>query len=109
MVATGSAPGWLELAWFADVLVSLLLLVVHESLATARCGRTIGKSVLGIRPLEIDGGPFGPGRAMGRAGLHALSGFFGILALLDFPWCLWDDNRKCVHEKIVGTIVIPDR
>jgi uncharacterized RDD family membrane protein YckC len=28
--------------------------------------------------------------------------------MLDPLWCVWDNNRQCLHDKAVGTIVVND-
>jgi len=103
-------PGivWIYLAVLACVLTTGLVMVVYEGVATAVYGRTLGKAWLHIRPIRTDGSPLGWGRSFGRIGIYWLSGFFGWLGLLDPLWCLWDANQQCLHDKVVGTLVIND-
>jgi len=103
-------PGilWIELTVFGAAFVTGLVAVVYEAVATARYGRTLGKMWLQIRPLRIDGGPLGSGRAFGRAGLYWLSSVLGWVGILNPLWCLWDADRQCLHDKIVRTIVVND-
>lgn len=103
-----SAFLWIYGAVFGVIVVSGLIQVAYETVATARYGRTLGKKWLHIRPVRTDGGPLGWGRALGRTTLYWFSNFLSWLGLLDPLWCLWDDNRQCVHDKIVGTIVVND-
>jgi uncharacterized RDD family membrane protein YckC len=37
-----------------------------------------------------------------------LSGYTGVIGLVDPLWCLWDNDRQCVHDKAVNTIVVND-
>jgi hypothetical protein len=48
------------------------------------------------------------GQAFGRAALPAAAALFGWVGLLDDLWCLWDEDRQCLHDKIVKTMVIND-
>jgi len=103
-------PGfvWIYLAVIGAVVVTGVVTVVYEAVATAHYGRTLGKMWLHVRPLRIDGGPLGGGRAVGRAALYWLSSALGWLGILNPLWCLWDANRQCLHDKIVDTIVVND-
>ncbi len=103
-------PGivWIYLTVFAALAATGLLAVLYETVATARYGRTLGKMWVHIRPLQIDGRPLGTGRALGRATLYWLSTVLGWIGILDPLWCLWDADRQCVHDKVVGTIVVDD-
>jgi uncharacterized RDD family membrane protein YckC len=35
-----------------------------------------------------------------------LAGFLGWIGLLDPLWCLWDDKRQCLHDKVADSIVV---
>jgi uncharacterized RDD family membrane protein YckC len=109
-LATTATPGfvWIELAVLGALVVSGAVVVAYETVATARYGRTLGKAWLHIRPRRADGAPVGWGRAFGRAALYWVSGIFTWLGLLDPLWCLWDENRQCLHDKAAGTVVVND-
>ncbi|HVC71446.1 MAG TPA: RDD family protein [Acidimicrobiales bacterium] len=108
--APAPTPGfvWIYLAVFACVLMTGVVMVVYETVATARFGRTLGKAWLHIRPIRTDGSRLGWGRSFGRVSLYWLSGFLSWLGLLDPLWCLWDGNQQCLHDKAAGTLVIND-
>jgi len=103
-------PGivWIYLAVLGAGAATGLVAVAYETVATARYGRTLGKSWLRIRPVRTDGGPVGWGRAFGRVSIYWLSTLLGWLGALDPLWCLWDANRQCVHDKVADTIVVND-
>jgi uncharacterized RDD family membrane protein YckC len=103
-------PGifWVELTVFGTVLATGLVMVAYETVATARYGRTLGKAWLHIRPVRIDGSTLGWGRAFGRVVIYWLFGFVSWFGALDPLWCLWDDKRQCLHDKVAGSIVIND-
>ncbi|HZD05445.1 MAG TPA: RDD family protein, partial [Longimicrobiales bacterium] len=73
---------------------------------TLFAGQTVGKRLLGIRVLRLDGERINAWTSFERAG-----GYVAGLAtgLLGFAQVFWDPNRQCVHDKIVGTVVIDDR
>jgi uncharacterized RDD family membrane protein YckC len=108
--ATVPTPGfvWLYLAVAGGALVSGGLFVLYETVTTARFGRTLGKRWMKIRPLALDGRPLGWGRAFARAVAQWIAGFLGWLGFIDFLWCLWDADRQCLHDKMVGTLVVDD-
>ncbi|MDE3087144.1 MAG: RDD family protein [Acidobacteriota bacterium] len=108
--APATTPGfvWVELAVLGALLVSGVVMIAYEAVATARYGRTLGKAWLHIRPLRTDGAALGWGRSFGRASLQGVAGIFSWIGLLDPLWCLWDDNRQCLHDKVVGTMVVND-
>ncbi len=103
-------PGivWLYLAGFGGALVASIAFVVYEAVATARYGRTLGKAWLHIRPLRSDGHPLSWGRAWGRAAAYRGFSIVPYLGILNFLWCLWDENRQCLHDKAADTIVVQD-
>ncbi len=68
-------------------------------------GRTVGKLLTRMRVLRLDGQKFTWWAALERSG-----GYVAGLAtgLLGFVQIFWDRNRQCVHDKIVGTVVVMD-
>jgi uncharacterized RDD family membrane protein YckC len=103
-------PGfvWIELAVVGALFITGLVMVAYETIATATYGRTLGKAWLHIRPVRMDGERIRWGRSSGRAAAYWLAGWLSALGLLNVLWCLWDENRQCLHDKVVGTIVIND-
>ena len=69
-------PGmfWIYLAIFASVVATGLVLLLYETIATVRYGRTFGKAWLHIRPVRTDGKALGWGRSFGRIALFWGSG-----------------------------------
>jgi hypothetical protein len=68
-------------------------------------GQTLGKKLLGIRVLRLDGEPITWWVAFERAGGYA-AGF--ATGLLGFAQVFWDANRQAIHDRIVGTVVVLD-
>jgi len=66
-------------------------------------GRTVGKRLMGVRVLRLDGLPITWWVAFERAGGYA-AGF--ATGLLGFAQVYWDGNRQAIHDRIVGTVVV---
>ncbi len=66
-------------------------------------GQTLGKRLLGIRVVRLDGQPITWWVGFERAGGYA-AGF--ATGLLGFFQVYWDSNRQAIHDRIVGTVVI---
>lgn len=69
-------------------------------------GRTIGKRVLRLRVVRLDGQPLTWWSSFERAGGYAAGLATGLLG---FAQLLWDPNRQCVQDKIGSTVVIDTR
>lgn len=68
-----------------------------------RTGRSIGKSVLGIKLVkESTGDVAGAGLTFGRQVCHIVDSCF----LLGYLWPLWDDKRQTFADKICSTVVL---
>lgn len=108
--STSPMPGffWLYLVVFGSALATGLVMLVYETVAVGAYGRTLGMRWLALRPVRLDGTPLGWGRALSRALIFWVAGFIGWLGLLDPLWCLWDEHRQCLHDKVAGSIVIND-
>ena len=68
-------------------------------------GRTVGKKMMGLRVLRLDGEPLTWWSSFERAGGYVAGIATGTLG---FVQVFWDSNRQCVHDKIVGTVVVVD-
>jgi uncharacterized RDD family membrane protein YckC len=86
-----------------------------------RAGQTVGKRVVGLRVVRLDGGV--PDRSAYRRRFLAenaswlvlvvpvlgflVSSVSGIFQWLDSLWCLWDKPfQQCLHDKYAGTAVV---
>lgn len=68
-------------------------------------GQTVGKKLFGLRVLRLDGLPLNWWASFERAGGYVAGIATGTLG---FVQVFWDPNRQCVHDKIVGTVVVID-
>lgn len=66
-------------------------------------GFTVGKRIMGIRVVRLDGERFTWWTSFERAGGYVAGIATGLLG---FAQVYWDPNRQCVHDKIVGTAVV---
>lgn len=68
-------------------------------------GQTVGKRLMKIRVLRLDGEPITWWEAFDRAGGYAAGLATGFLG---FAQIFWDANRQCIHDRISGTVVVKD-
>jgi len=118
-MSSGSSAGFSDdpTSWIAGgALVALLLPVVTLLVQwglQATSGQTIGKRLLGLRLVRIDGGPAGWGRSAGRYLLFALTGGFtcGIGGLLFAVSILMDGTRlnRGWHDRASGLVLLDVR
>ena len=47
-------------------------------------------------------------QSFGRAGLYAVASCLSWLGLVDYLWCLWDEDSQCLHDKAAKTLVVRD-
>ncbi|MGW8969589.1 RDD family protein [Streptomyces platensis] len=96
--------------YYVTILVAVGLLFLYSPLLTARCGGTPGKLLCGLSVVRLaDGGPLSYGAALGRHLAHLGMWLVPVLSLLDPLNCLWDGLRQCLHDKVVGSLVIRRR
>lgn len=94
--------------WLKDSIKELGLsfgwAALYFTLATAVLnGQTLGKRIVSIRVLQLDGTPLSVWDSFGRYGGYAAglaTGFLGFLQVF------WDPNKQAIHDRISSTIVI---
>jgi uncharacterized RDD family membrane protein YckC len=69
---------------------------VETWLLTALLGRTVGKLLLGLRVVRLDGRPVGPLWALVRT----------ALLLVVIPALLWDRDYRGLHDRATHTVVV---
>lgn len=69
-------------------------------------GQTLGKAVMGVRVISVDGGRIMPRKALIRLGGYWLS---AIILFLGYLRVLVDERRRALHDKLAGTLVIYSR
>lgn len=74
-----------------------------------RNGQTLGKQAMGLRVVRENGQPVSLSNAVLREviGRQLLVAFtYGLYAVLDYLWPLWDRPRQCLHDKVAQTRVV---
>jgi uncharacterized RDD family membrane protein YckC len=88
-----------------NLISAAVALAYYAWLEGGPSGQTVGKRAMGIRVYDLRvGGPIGTGRAIGRYFARILS---AIPCFLGYFWMLWDKERQCWHDKLVGDVVVP--
>ena len=86
----------IALAAFHDQYLTIAVFAVEVYLLTALTGFTVGKRLLGVRVVRLDGKPVGLVWALVRT----------LLLLAVVPPLVFDSDLRGLHEKASGTVVI---
>ena len=70
---------------------------------TRRDGQTLGKMLLNLRVVKVDGSPISDQDAIIRYVGYIVN---SVALMLGWIWALFDDKRQGWHDKFVGTIVV---
>jgi uncharacterized RDD family membrane protein YckC len=109
---TGFVVGIYSL-FFLCFLLEITVFVVWEAVATRTWGRTPGKAILHIRAVKLAENQVRSERmskrtCWGRAAVYFGFSLVSVLGILDQIWCLWDEERQCLHDKVASTLVVND-
>lgn len=74
----------------------LLAFGIEDWLLTGLIGTTIGKRMLGMRVIRLDGKPVGPLWSLVRT----------VLLILVVPALLWDRDYRGLHDRAANTVVV---
>ncbi len=104
---TGNAPRFIQafcrVINFAWWVVAVAAAPVYFTFMFATSGQTIGKYVMGLRVVRVDGRPM----SVAKGFLRQLGYFISLIPLgLGFFWVVVDDRRQGFHDRLVGTVVI---
>ena len=92
-----------SVAAIALIVINISIVPLYFILFWGLSGQTLGKAVLGVRVVRLNGKRMGIGTAI----LRYIGYFISLLTLgLGFGWILVDDRRQGWHDKIAGTCVI---
>lgn len=86
--------------------LSLLVFATYHVIQIALWGQTLGKALMGIRVVALDGSVPGVGRALVRVFGYGCS---SLLAGWGFLMCALDPKRQALHDHLAETVVIPER
>lgn len=92
-----TAGGW----W--PLLVIFAYYVASETLT----GKTVGKRAVGLRVVDVSGGPIGLGQAFLRNALRIVDAFFFYLVAAISVWR--SSERQRIGDRVANTVVVLDR
>jgi uncharacterized RDD family membrane protein YckC len=105
---------WINLArtggWFYLGLLGALIVLAIDLILLARNGQTIGKKLLGVKVVRVDGSPVSLFRVFFLRyvcnTLLTLIPLFGSLYSLVDSLMIFSESRRTVHDRIADTVVI---
>jgi uncharacterized RDD family membrane protein YckC len=115
LIADVNAPGivLLILGGLAYVVMYIFYGAYFMNREGERNGQTLGKQWVGIRVVRDNGRPFDFGTGLLREFVVKQllfgwlgSAFFGLPALADVFWPLWEDENRALHDLIVKSHVV---
>ena len=92
----------------SGVIVGVLLVIAAFAYLEARFGRTLGKAIVGIRVLQLDGSPCTTLGSVVRNGFRVIDGFPGIY-LIALSSLAGSKRRQRLGDQAAGTSVFVDR
>ncbi len=86
--------------------VSLLVYIAYYVGLWVFAGQTLGKALMGLRVVSVDGD-----RVHIRQAFIRLAGYWlsALLFFLGYLISLVDDQRRCLHDRLAGTLVVYSR
>jgi len=100
---------WHSTAFWPTSLAILALIAINLYLLY-RFGQTLGKKLVGIRIVKTDGSRAGLARIIFVRDLPfwivALIPLIGALVSLADPLFIFGESRRCLHDRLAGTIVM---
>ena len=94
-----------ENAFMTIYLLLFFLASAYFVVLNGYSGRTIGKMLMGIRIISVDGATIGFWQSFVRWIGYYISGIF---LFIGFLWSIIDRNSQSWHDKLAGTFVIKD-
>ncbi len=88
----GMSWAWLSIGFF----------MLYQAYFSCEGRTSLGKSLLGLKVVGLDGEPLGAVAAMARSTLYLLSAMLN----LGFIWALFDSHKRTWHDLIVGSRVV---
>ena len=85
------------------VLLSMALSCLYQGYFLSQKGATLGKMLMGLKVVTVDGGPITVSRAIGRYFASMLS---SVILCIGYIMVAFDDQKRALHDHICGTRVI---
>ncbi|MBI5883231.1 MAG: RDD family protein [Elusimicrobia bacterium] len=76
--------------------------LVYQAFCSCEGRTSLGKKLLGLRVVGLDGEPLSLGSAILRATAYPVSSFMG----LGFLWSFFSPERQCWHDLVAGSVVV---
>jgi len=95
---------WIVFPLIGDTVGTVLVLAITALYFVwpySRGGQTLGKKVLGIRVVAIDGSPLN-----WRRGILRTVGYVPSMSVVGYLWSIWDRDKQAWHDKLAGTTVV---
>lgn len=99
-------PKWVWLTWAIPAAVTTVMVIIpfaYFLIAVAVSGQTVGKAVMGLRIVRMDGRRPGFTRALVRTLAYLVS---LVPLFAGFLWILVDSDRRGWHDHIAGSRVV---
>jgi uncharacterized RDD family membrane protein YckC len=94
----------LFMSFLITLIITSLGSTLYYGLMWSRTGQTLGKKLMGLQVVTVEGGLPGFWGSMGRAVIgYSLS---SVVFNVGFLWMLWDDQQQTWHDKLFGTYVV---
>lgn len=91
-------------------ITSFVISSIYYVYFTGSSGATIGKRVMKIKVIKVDGSVPGYTTAFLREVVGKfVSGATILLFGIGYLWMLWDPQKQCLHDKIASTFVVKSR
>lgn len=81
------------------------LFLLYQAYFSCEGRRSLGKALLGLRIVDLEGEPLGLGKAVIRSAAYLVSSVLN----LGFLWSLFNPSRQCWHDMAAGSLVVEDQ
>jgi uncharacterized RDD family membrane protein YckC len=80
-----------------------VFIFIYETVLISQWGGyTIGKKIMGVRVVSVNGKPI----SLVEAFVRSISKILSYFLFLGFLWMLWDEKSQTWHDKIADTYVV---
>lgn len=87
-------------------LVGLIGFLYYWLLQSFWHGQTVGKKLFGMRVVQENTEPAGPGTIAVRQAVEIVLGWLFCLGVVNLAWILFDRRKQALHDKAARTLVV---
>ncbi|MBI3551787.1 MAG: RDD family protein [Elusimicrobia bacterium] len=80
------------------------LFLLYQAYFSGEGRSSLGKRLLGLRVVDMDGHPL----SLGQSGMRSASYLLSSILDIGFLWSLFNPARQCWHDMVVGSVVIEE-